>query len=534
VVISVGDVPRVQGPDRGPAATRFRDTLADPAGFARLVELVPWAGSLSDARADKHLAMGRELAADARITGMTVTDNAGGHIKLSPLSLGRALVDMGANVVAHMSCRDRSRGALTTLAWDLASAGMTDILALSGDYPADGFGGMSRAVFDIDSVALLDMLRGLDTDRVDYFAGCAINPYKLLESELVPQFLKLAMKQRAGARFTITQVGWDVRATDELLRWMRLNGVSIPAVACVYILSAPVARYFHGGKVPGASMADSLFSLVEEAATSPDKGRGRFLDIAAMQVAVARGLGFRGVYLAGQRNAGEIDRILTMADGYAADDWRDLASQVHFPRPGSFRMYADGDASGVLATDQLHPDHARSITPKARKRSRSGVSIAYRFDRVVHDTVFAPESKGFGVGRAFYAKAEQLRIGRPLHVLEQVAKAPLFECRDCGDCSLPEIAYLCPESQCVKNQRNGPCGGTNDGQCEIPGKPCIWAKAYDRLKPYGEELTMLERPPTVGDNALRHESAWGNTFLGRDHAGRLRAASREASGGTHE
>ena len=121
--------------DHAATATRFRDTLADPAGFATLVELVPWAGPLSDAKAEKHLAMGRALAADPRITGMTVTDNAGGHIKLSPLSLGRALVDMGATVVAHMSCRDRSRGALTTLAWDLASAGMTDILALSRGLP---------------------------------------------------------------------------------------------------------------------------------------------------------------------------------------------------------------------------------------------------------------------------------------------------------------------------------------------------------------------------------------------------------------
>ncbi len=517
-----------------PNATRFRDTLADPDGFATLVELVPWAGPLSDAKAEKHLAMGRELAADPRITGMTVTDNAGGHIKLSPLSLGRALVDMGANVVAHMSCRDRSRGALTTLAWDLASAGMTDILALSGDYPADGFGGMSRAVFDIDSVTLLDMLRGLGTDRVDYFAGCAINPYKLLESELVPQLLKLSMKQRAGARFTITQVGWDVRATDELLRWMRLNGMAMPAISCVYILSAPVARYFHGGKVPGASMADSLSSLVEEAATGPDKGRGRFLEIAAMQVAVARGLGFRGVYLAGQRNAGEIDRILTLADGYAADDWRVLAAGVHFPRPGTFRLFAAADASGALASDQPSEAYARSITPKARKRSKSGVSLAYKAHRAAHDLVFTPGTRGFEVGKAFYERAERWKVGRPLHVLEQVAKVPMFECRDCGDCSLPEIAYLCPESQCVKNQRNGPCGGTADGQCEIPGRPCIWSKAYDRLKPYGEELTMLERPPTVGDNALRHQSAWANTFLGRDHAGRLRAASGEASGGTHE
>jgi methylenetetrahydrofolate reductase (NADPH) len=222
-----------------------------------------------------------------------------------------------------------------------------------------------------------------------------------------------------------------------------------------------------------------------------------------------------------------------MAEAFSHDDWRELATRVHFPRAGSFRLFADGDASGALATDELNPSYAASLTPRARKTARKGVSLAYKAHRATHDLVFAPGTAGFGAGRAFYEKAARWKVTRPLHVLEQVAKVPMFECRDCGDCSLPEIAYLCPESQCVKNQRNGPCGGTHDGECEVPGKPCIWAKAYDRLKPYGEELTMLERPPTVGDNALRHTSAWANTFLGRDHAGRLRAAE-EANKGSHE
>jgi methylenetetrahydrofolate reductase (NADPH) len=72
----------------------------------------------------------------------------------------------------------------------------------------------------------------------------------------------------------------------------------------------------------------------------------------------------------------------------------------------------------------------------------------------------------------------------------------------------------------VKNQRNGPCGGSNAGECEIPGKRCIWARAYERLAPYREAGTMLERPVVVCDNALRRTSAWSNTFLGRDHATR--------------
>jgi methylenetetrahydrofolate reductase (NADPH) len=98
-----------------------------------------------------------------------------------------------------------------------------------------------------------------------------------------------------------------------------------------------------------------------------------------------------------------------------------------------------------------------------------------------------------------------------------------FGCKDCGDCSLPEIAYVCPESQCAKNQRNGPCGGTRDGLCEVYDTECIWSEAYERLKAFGEEESMLDGPVVVKDNALAGTSAWANTFLGRDHQARRRS-----------
>jgi methylenetetrahydrofolate reductase (NADPH) len=69
----------------------------------------------------------------------------------------------------------------------------------------------------------------------------------------------------------------------------------------------------------------------------------------------------------------------------------------------------------------------------------------------------------------------------------------------------------------VKNQRNGPCGGTRQGLCEIGEKECIWAGAYDRLKAVGEEEKMLDRPVVFRNGALLGTSAWANTFLGRDH-----------------
>jgi methylenetetrahydrofolate reductase (NADPH) len=140
----------------------------------------------------------------------------------------------------------------------------------------------------------------------------------------------------------------------------------------------------------------------------------------------------------------------------------------------------------------------------------------------MHDAVFAREAPLFPAGRAFFRGVEKSPrpVRKLVHAAEQAVKVPLFHCRDCGDCSLPEIAYVCPESICAKNQRNGPCGGTRDGLCEVYDSECIWSQAYERLKAYGEEESMLDGPVVIKDNALVRTSAWANTFLGRDHTSR--------------
>jgi methylenetetrahydrofolate reductase (NADPH) len=164
------------------------------------------------------------------------------------------------------------------------------------------------------------------------------------------------------------------------------------------------------------------------------------------------------------------------------------------------------------------------LESKRRRRTELRVPLRYRLARRMHATVFAPEAPLFPAGRAVYEAAERAPrpVGKALHLVEQAAKVPLFRCRDCGDCSLPEIAYVCPESLCAKNQRNGPCGGTRDGRCEVYDTECIWAQAYERLKAYGEEESLLGGPVVVKDNALAGTSAWANAFLRRDHTARER------------
>jgi len=514
----------------------LRQRLVGSAEFVTVTEVVPPRGLAPDAPSRRSLEAARALVDDPRIAAISITDNAGGHAMASPVPLAEELLARGQDVIVHVACRDRSRNALRSLAWELEARGIRNVLAVSGDHPAEGTG-LSKPVFDVDSVGLVALCHGLaDEPGPDgaerapgLYVGAAVSPFKRLESEVVPQYLKLGLKARAGADFVIPQLGYDSRKWDELLRWMRLHEIRLPVLANVYVLTRTVARLFNANAVPGCVVSDELLATIEGAAAGPDKGKAFFLELAAKQVAVARGLGFRGAYLAGHTlTAADVDRILALATELAPD-WPALAREVQHPPRGTFYVYRRDPATG-LGTDELDPRYARSLTAAARARARRRGSMAYRLNRLTHDLVFTPATPGYRAATRFYETVERYHLSRPVHAMEHAVKIPLFDCRDCGDCSLPDVAYLCPESQCPKSERNGPCGGSHDGVCEVLPRPCVWVRAYDRLKPYGEELAMLERPPVLVDNALRRTSAWANTYLGRDHYGREAAAAAAPDG----
>lgn len=66
-------------------------------------------------------------------------------------------------------------------------------------------------------------------------------------------------------------------------------------------------------------------------------------------------------------------------------------------------------------------------------------------------------------------------------------------CRGCGDCLLGHTGGICPVARCAKGLFNGPCGGSQNGSCEIfPEVPCAWAMIFYRLKKMGKLRLLLE------------------------------------------
>lgn len=509
--------------------------LLDGDDFIVAGELVTSRGVLSDRSTQEALAMGRELVADGRFDLLSLTDNPAGSAMLAPETLGAELHAAGQELNIHLACKDANRNGLKTRAWQLASQGFHNILALSGDAPIAGYRGAASSVFDIDAVGLLAMLdemnRGMvlegprpeELQPTRFVLSCAMTNHKRLENEVMPQYFKLRKKVENGAELVLPQIGYNARKDDELLRWMRHDGCSVPVLANVYILSAPVARVFNAERVPGVVVSDALLERCEHEARSPDKGKGFFLDLAARQVAIARGLGFKGVYIGGHVPAADYRAVLDLAAAFGEDDWRELAGAVAYGQPGEFYFFERDPETG-LSSDEVNAAYLASRrTGRLAGRARHP---RYAFSRLMHNAVFDERGPLHRPAKAVVKAADggPKPVGRALHMFEQANKVPLFHCKDCGDCSLPDIAYLCPESQCAKNQRNGPCGGTRSGgRCEVYDFECIWARAYDRLKPYGEEERMLDGPAVIKNAALQGTSAWANTFLARDHHARERA-----------
>ena len=69
-------------------------------------------------------------------------------------------------------------------------------------------------------------------------------------------------------------------------------------------------------------------------------------------------------------------------------------------------------------------------------------------------------------------------------------------CKTCGDCVLGQTGGICPIAMCAKSLFNGPCGGPQDGHCEVDKEiPCAWIKIYERLQAQGRLDNILNVHP---------------------------------------
>jgi methylenetetrahydrofolate reductase (NADPH) len=480
--------------------------------FCYVVELV--ASALR--REAQVLEVASRLAGVSDVVAGSITSYAGGSIGHDPIRVGTAARARGLTPNVHVTCVSQDRLALTKTLEDLHALGIENVFALTGDYPrAPG----TPPVFDLDSVQLVRLIADLRRQGMAFHVAVAVSPFKYVEADCAYQYLKLEKKIAAGADCAITQVGWDSRKFRELMTYLRERGLNLPVLGNVYVLGPRAAEKMARGEPPGCWVSPALLERVREESAAPDKGLGARLERAAAQVAILRGMGYAGAYIGGTHDPGQVSWIIRRA-GELAGRSEELAAALGFGAAGGFYLYGDASPAGS-ARGRVHAalspaadGGVRDATRTAR-RSVGGAHVPRLLDLLGR---LVPVKRDTWLRRALRALAawadRRPRVAAGIERVELLVKQPLFGCQACGNCVLSDMEYVCPQT-CPKQMRNGPCGGTSFGRCEVIDQPCIWTTVHERARAHGRlgDLRVFIPPP---DRSLQGTSSWINYFLERD------------------
>jgi methionine synthase / methylenetetrahydrofolate reductase(NADPH) len=150
----------------------------------------------------------------------------------------------GVEAVLHFCCRDRNILGIQSELLGAHAAGVKNLICITGDPPRMGAYPDVTAVFDVDSIGLVNIARGLNRgldfggnpigSQTALLIGIGANPGALnLEEEL----RRLDWKIQAGAEFIVTQPVFDLDLLDQFLR--RIQRPGLPVIAGIW----PLASY---------------------------------------------------------------------------------------------------------------------------------------------------------------------------------------------------------------------------------------------------------------------------------------------------
>ncbi len=262
---------RVAEPLEGPGV----GTAREPTGLGRklerrefvvTVELDPPRGHTVD-----KLVQGAKLLKDRGVEIVDINDGSLGRVRMAVLPTALLVREAtGLDVNMHFTCRDRN---LMGIQADLLGAhalGIRNILAMTGDPPRAGDYVNATAVFDVDAIGLLEIIRrmneGLDAtgnsigEPTAFWAGAALDPAAPDPAREVDRFLR---KVEAGARWVQTQPVYDLEVLERFLT--RSGGARVPVIVGVLPLHSFRHAEFLHNEVPGITIPDAVRARLREA-----------------------------------------------------------------------------------------------------------------------------------------------------------------------------------------------------------------------------------------------------------------------------
>ncbi len=223
-----------------PLAERSRiGSLIASGSFVTLVEIVPPKGIDCSCEIE-----GAALLARLGVHGINVPDSPRASARMSAQSLAIQIQQhTSIETVLHYTCRDRNILSIQSDLLGASSIGLRNILCLTGDPPKLGNYPDATAVFDVDSIGLVNIVHrlnhGLDIGSnsigasTNFTIAMAANPGAPdMENEL----RRFAYKVEAGAEYCITQPVFDLRLLESFLEKIRDH--RIPVIAGIWPLTS--------------------------------------------------------------------------------------------------------------------------------------------------------------------------------------------------------------------------------------------------------------------------------------------------------
>jgi len=273
-----------------PFAERSRLGAKIAAGeFVTMVEIVPPKGV--DIRRE---AEGARFLKSVGVDAINIPDSPRASARMSNQALSLLLQrEIGLEPILHYTCRDRNVLGIQSDLLGAAAMGIRNLICITGDPPKMGNYPDATAVFDVDSIGLVNIVhnlnRGLDIGGnpigtgTAFVIGVGANPGIANLDEEIRRF---EYKVEAGAEYVVTQPVFDLAQLETFLR--RIEHCRIPVIAGIWPLVSVRNAEFMKNELR-VSVPDSILERMARVST-PDAARAEGVQIAREMLAAARDL----------------------------------------------------------------------------------------------------------------------------------------------------------------------------------------------------------------------------------------------------
>jgi methionine synthase / methylenetetrahydrofolate reductase (NADH) len=207
--------------------------------FVSFVEILPPRGVDASRELD-----GARRCAQAGIDAINVPDGPRASARMSAQVTCQLIQQhAGIEAVLHFCCRDRNILGIQSELLGAHTAGIRNLICITGDPPRMGAYPDATAVFDVDAIGLVNIVKnlnhGLDIggnamgSQTTLLIGVGANPGAPNMEEEIRRF---EWKVEAGAEYVVTQPVFDLRLLEAFLK--RISHVRIPVVCGIWPLTS--------------------------------------------------------------------------------------------------------------------------------------------------------------------------------------------------------------------------------------------------------------------------------------------------------